>query len=354
MRIITAHKFAKEDRKMKKLLALSLALVVLLTATAGCGGGSASPSAATTGGAAAGTKKFSIGASSVGGGFYNGASAISTVVNSKLEGYEATVEVTGASAANAMLTQAGNVEMAMCATEVMYEAYNGIADFTGEKACPDIRAVMPGWGGIYMFITLASSGFNSIYDLAGKAWSGGPVGSSNQILTDRVLEVCGIKVDMQNLPNSDASRALGDGTIKAFSLAHPASAVSELEATNELKIFGIPEDKWDAFKAAYPQYVWLTIPGGYYKCLPEDQLGVGLYNMVISNSKVDEELVYQVVKSCYENQDLIKSIFAQFGEEMDLKNIGYSTIPYHAGAVRYFKEAGIEVPAELIPAEFNK
>lgn len=343
---------------MKRLLATLLATLMLMSIVTGCGESSQpesepTPGAEQTSGSntSGQTVKFSIGASSVGGGFYNGASAISTVVNSMLPGYEATVEVTGASAANAMLTQAGDIQMAMCATEVMYEAYNGICDFEGQQACPDIRAVMPGWGGIYMFITLASSGINSVYDMAGKQWSGGPVGSSNQILTDRVLEVCGVKADMSNLPNSDASRALGDGTIKCFSLAHPASAVSELEATNELKIIGIPEDKQDAFKEAYPQYVWLTIPGGYYKALPEDFYGVGLYNMVISNVNIDEELVYQVVKSCYENNDLIKTIFAQFGEEMALENIKYSTIPYHAGAIRYFKEAGVDIPAELIPPE---
>ena len=212
---------------------------------------------------------------------------------------------------------------------------------------------MPGWGGIYMFITLASSNINSVYDLEGVNFSGGPVGSSNQILVNRVLEVCGVKVDMSNLPNSDASRALGDGTIKGFALAHPAAAVSELEATNTLKILTVPDDKVDAFKAAYPQYVWLTIPGGYYKCLPEDTYNVGLYNMVIANVATDDELIYQVVKACYENQDLIKSIFAQFGNEMSIENIGYSTIPYHAGAVRYFKEIGADVPAELIPPEYK-
>ena len=197
---------------------------------------------------------------------------------------------------------------------------------------------------------LAMSIFGQSY---GVNFSGGPVGSSNQILVNRVLEVCGVKVDMSNLPNSDASRALGDGTIKGFALAHPAAAVSELEATNTLKILTIPDDKVDAFKAAYPQYVWLTIPGGYYKCLPEDTYNVGLYNMVIANVATDEELVYQVVKACYENQDLIKSIFAQFGNEMSIENIGYSTIPYHAGAVRYFKEIGADVPAELVPPEYK-
>lgn len=341
---------------MKRVAAILLSGLMVLSLLAGCGstGGSGSGSASGSGGGGGktgGTVKFSIGASSVGGGFYNGASSISTVVNSKLDGYEATVEVTGASANNALLTQAGEIEMGMCATEVMYEAYNGIYDFEGQQACPDIRAVMPGWGGIYMFITLANSGFESLYDIEGVSWSGGPVGSSNQILMNRVLDVCGISVDMSNLPNSDASRALGDGTIKGFTLAHPSSAVSELEATNEVKILTIPDDKVDAFKEQYPQYVWLDIPGGYYKALPEDTNNVGLYNMVISNQNVDEELVYQVVKACYENQDLIKSIFAQFGDEMSLENIGYSTIPYHAGAIRYFEEAGIEVPDDLIPPE---
>lgn len=335
---------------MKRRWAVLLASLMAVSALTGCGSGNAQ-SGGSENQAAGGTVKFSIGASSVGGGFYNGASSISTVVNSKLDGYECAVEVTGASANNALLTQAGEIEMGMCATEVMYEAYQGIFDFEGLQACPDIRAVMPGWGGIYMFITMANSGYQTLYDIEGAAWSGGPVGSSNQILMNRVLDVCGISVDMSNLPNSDASRALGDGNIKGFTLAHPASAVNELEATNTLNILTIPDDKVDAFKEQYPQYVWLDIPAGYYKALPDGAHNVGLYNMVISNKNVDEELVYQVVKACYENNDLISSIFAQFGAEMGLENITKSTIPYHAGAIRYFQEVGVEIPAELIPPE---
>ncbi len=333
---------------MKRMTAILLVATIAVSTLVGCGEGGQGG-----GNEDGGTVKFSIGASSVGGGFYNGASAISTVVNSNLDGYECTVEVTGASANNALLTQAGEVEMGMCATEVMYEAYNGLYDFEGQQACPDIRAVMPGWGGVYMFITMASSDYDSLYDIEGASWSGGPVGSSNQILMNRVLEVCGIQVDMSNLPNSDASRALGDGTIDGFTLAHPASAVNELEATNDVRILTVPDDKVDAFKEAYPQYVWLDIPAGYYKALPDGANNVGLYNMVIANQNVDEELVYQVVKACYENQELISSIFAQFGEEMSLDNIGYSTIPYHMGAIRYFEEVGIEVPEELLPPEYS-
>lgn len=210
---------------------------------------------------------------------------------------------------------------------------------------------MPGWGGIYMFITTTSTGVNSIHDFNGKAYSGGPVGSSNEILTKRVFELYGVTPKLMNLPNSDAARSLGDNNIAGFSLAHPAAAVSELEATKNVKIITIPEEGRALFKEKYPQYVWLNIPNGYYKALPNGAYNVGLYNMVISSVEQDEELVYQVVKACYENRDLIKTVFPQFAEEMDLQYLGYATIPYHAGSIRYFREIGQEIPDELIPAE---
>ena len=297
--------------------------------------------------------KFSIGAASPGGGFYMGASAVSTVVNSKLKGYEANVEVTGASANNAMLVQAGEIEMGMCATEVAWEAYNGKFDFEGKYKCDKIRTVMPGWGGVYMFITTADSGIKDIYGFEGKGYSGGPVGSSNEIISKRLFSLFGIKPKMMNLPTSDASRSLGDGTISGFTLAHPSAAVSELEATQALKLLAIPKEGQQKFKEAYPQYIWLEIPKGYYKALPEGGYNAGLYNLVISSSDQDEEFIYQVVKACYENRELIKTVFPQFSREMDLKFVESATIPYHRGAVKYFKEQGITLPEKLLPPEMK-
>ena len=160
--------------------------------------------------------KFSIGASSPGGGFYMAASAISTVVNQEMKDkFEAAVEVTGASANNATLVHAGEIEMGMCATEVAWEAYYGKFDFEG-KICDKIRAVMPGWGGVYMFITTADSGVKTLKDFNGKSYSGGPVGSSNEIITNRVFKLFDIKAKMMNLPNSDASRALEASELGKF------------------------------------------------------------------------------------------------------------------------------------------
>ena len=280
-----------------------------------------------------------------------GASAISSVVNSKLPGYECNVEVTGASANNAALVQVGEVQLGMCATEVAWEAYHGEVAFAGNRKCADLRAVMPGWSGVYMFVTTTNSGVKTLYDFQDKQYSSGAKGSSNEVVAKRVFDFLNIKPKLMNLPFSDASRSLGDGNIAGFSLAHPAAAVSELEATNTLRLLTIPEEHREAFKKAYPQYIWLDIPAGYYKALPDGAHNVGLYNMVISSSQQSAEMVYGIVKACYENRELIKTVFPQFAEEMDLKHIGVSTIPYHEGAIRYFREVGLDIPNELIPPE---
>lgn len=345
---------------MKKALVLIISFVFILTLLTGCQNNAASstnnddtasntPATSNNTGA---VKKFSIGAASPGGGFYMGASAISTVINSKLTGYEANVEVTGASANNAALVHAGEIQMGMCATEVAWEAYNGKFDFETRK-CDKIRSVLPGWGGVYMFITTDDTGISSIEEIQGKSWSGGPKGSSNEIITNRVIDLLKINVNAMNLPTSDASRSLGDGTIDGFTLAHPASTVLELEATKSVKLFTIDEKYEKEFSELYPQYIWLDIPSGYYKALPNGAHGAGLYNMLITSSDQDEEFVYQVVKAAYENRELIKTVFPQLSDEMGLENIKYSTIPYHKGAIKYFKEVGIEIPENLIPPEMK-
>ena len=179
------------------------------------------------------------------------------------------------------------------------------------------------------------------------------MGSSNEILSNRIFSLLGVKPKMMNLPTSDASRSLGDGMISGFTLAHPAAAVSELEATQALRLLAIPEADRQKFKEAYPQYIWLDIPKGYYKALPDGGHNAGLYNLVITSSDQDEEFVYQVVKVCYENRELIATVFPQFSREMDLKFVESATIPYHTGAVKYFEEQGFTLPERLLPPEMK-
>lgn len=339
----------------KRVTTAAMTALMLAGIASGCGN-TASPSSAAAAGSASGSSAASggmayiaFGSASAGGGFFNGASAIAQVLNTKMgNNMQVTVETTGASAANAALVQADECQLGMCATEVAYEAYHGTGDFEGNKQCADIRTILPGWSGVYMFNTLAASGYEDVTDLNGSNYSGGPEGSSNQIFTNRVFDLFNIKCTVTNLPSSDASRSLGDGTIDGFSLAHPASAVTELEASKEMKILLLTDDELDKFEKAYPMYPVVDIPAGYYKCLPDGGRNPGLYNTVICNANMDEDTVYKILTVLFDNIDTLQEIFPSLAESMNFDHINDVTIPYHPGAVKFFEEHGVTINSDLV------
>jgi uncharacterized protein len=76
---------------------------------------------------------------------------------------------------------------------------------------------------------------------------------------------------------------------------------------------------------------------------------IGLFGFTIGRADTPDELVYQLVKTVYENQkDLVKKLSA-FAETVP-QNVDKNTfLPFHPGAVRYYREIGIKIPDELAP-----
>lgn len=325
-----------------------LVLLIMLLMMSGCAGQSgevtnekASPS------------RIAIASASPGGGFYMGASAVATIINNKIEGVDAVVEITGASKHNVDLLQAGQVQLGMVATEVAWEAWNGKFSYEGQPQ-DKIRTVAPGWPGVYMFVTLDKhKDINSVVDFDGKPYSSGPKGSSNEVVFNYIMDALEFKPQISNLPTSDAARALTDDNIAGFSIAWPAPSVTELETAHKVKILTLDEAQKDEFKSKYPQYVWLNIPAGTYKALPDGAENVGLYNLVCCRADLSEEFVYELTKALYENVDTIQRVWPQMAEGMAFDNVTYATAPYHIGAVKYFQEQGVDIPEDLLPPEMQ-
>ena len=319
------------------VLAVVAALVVALSLNVSIAGAEKGPS------------RISIGAASPGGGFYLGASALAKVISRiKEPKISCSVEITGASKHNVQLLQAKQIQIGLAATEVAWEAWHGRFSFEGKK-CDRIRTLLPGWPGVYMFVTLKKYGVNSVAGFQDKNYSAGPKKSSNEIFGTRVFETLGVKPKLTNLPTSDAGRALVDGTLQGFSIAWPAPVVTQLETQHEVEIITLNEKEKEKFHKAYPQYVYLDIPAGEYKCLPKARGNFGLYNLFLCDKDLPEDFVYTIVKNVYENVKTLGSIQPKMVKGMQLKNLQYTTCPYHPGAAKYFLEQGGKIPKELMP-----
>ncbi len=103
--------------------------------------------------------------------------------------------------------------------------------------------------------------------------------------------------------------------------------------------------------AALPQYSPSVVPAGTYPSMTTAYPTVGYFNFVVAGKALPDDLVYAIVKVFYANHDrMVKAVpAAREGVVENAKRV--TLIPYHPGAVRYYREIGAELPAALAGAQ---
>ena len=74
-----------------------------------------------------------------------------------------------------------------------------------------------------------------------------------------------------------------------------------------------------------------------------------MFNFIVGREDLPDELVYQLIKAVFENQPrLLKAHLA--AKETIPQNVDKNTfMPFHPGAVRYYREIGVKIPDALVP-----
>ena len=93
------------------------------------------------------------------------------------------------------------------------------------------------------------------------------------------------------------------------------------------------------------------IPAGIYAALKANYQTVGLYNFAIAHKDLPDDLAYAIVKTVFEKHGLLVAAHSAAKETL-ATNVSRNTfLPFHPGAVRYYKEIGIAIPENLTKAE---
>ena len=205
---------------------------------------------------------------------------------------------------------------------------------------------------MFHFVTTKSTGINSVAQLAGKNVGVGPKAGTPGTYLPQMLEALGIKVAaIRNGGASDMASQLGDGLIDAFGFAAgiPFPAFSEIEAQREVTFFSFSKDEISTLKQKFPELSDAVVPKGTYRTLTEDQPTVGVYNFAIAHKDLPDDLVYGIVKAVMENNQRMVQGHSAAKETLP-ENVTKNTfLPFHPGAVKYFKEKGFQIDEKLIP-----
>ncbi len=226
-----------------------------------------------------------------------------------------------------------------------FEAFRGQGDWQG-KPMDDLRSVFSMHPETVLLVTRADTGINSVNDLKGKTVNIGNPGSGQRGNAEDVLRIYGIDkekdIDAQGLQQQEASRALIDKKIDAFfyTVGNPSAAIQEPANSTKIKIIPINDAAIYGFVDERPYYVMTTIPAGTYKGVDEEVETYAVTATVVTSAKASEQMVYDTVKTVFENLDELKGTHAAFRILTPKSMLKGLTAPFHKGADKYYKEQG--------------
>ena len=325
----------KEEKKMKmkKVLSIVLAAIMVVTLLAACGGTKAAT-------------KMTMGTGGTAGTYYAFGGVLGQYIKNKA-GIEVNVVSTDGSKANIESIDSGDYQLGTVQSDVMAYAWAGSRSFESNGAINSFRVV----GGLYaeavQLITMDPN-VKSVADLAGKSVSIGAPGSGTYFNAMDVLGAAGLTeadIKPQYQSFADSTDALKDGKIDAaFIVAGaPTAAITELCTTNDAYLVPIDGAVADKLMADCPFYTSYSIPAGTYKGQDADVTTVTVKATLIVSASASDDDVYNLTKAIFDNVDAIAAENGK-GKELSVENAtsGMSA-PFHAGAAKYYAEKGVTV-----------
>ena len=122
----------------------------------------------------------------------------------------------------------------------------------------------------------------------------------------------------------------------------PTTAVTSLAATHDVYLVSLDDEHIDALIAASPYYSKYVVPAATYN-MPEDASTVAVGAVVIARDDVPEQDVYNFVSGIFNNIDDLKKAHDKANELSLEFAASVTSVPYHAGAAKFFSEKGFSV-----------
>jgi TRAP transporter TAXI family solute receptor len=296
------------------------------------------------------SKQMSIATGGTGGVYYPLGGGFGNILGKELPGVTATAQVTGGSVANLQLIGSGKADIAFSQVDAAWDAINGTDKFTSGKL--PIRALAVMYPNHMHVVSVDGTGITKVEDMKGKRVSTGSPGSATEVYALRVIEAAGLHPDKdvrrERLGVAESVNALKDRKIEAFFWVGglPTAAVTDLASTPNTKIKVIDIAQYTAkMNAKYgPLYAEATIPATTYKGMDADAKNNSVWNIMAVNANMDEKLAYDLTRIMLEKRaDLALVHKEALNIKPEWQTSSRAGIPWHPGALKYFKEKGINV-----------
>jgi uncharacterized protein len=295
-------------------------------------------------------KSLTLVTASPGGVYYVYGAELARILTEKL-GIPVDSSATQGSIQNVRLLENGGAQLGLITMSTGQEAWNGTAAWTNGKKFVNIRALFPMYDNPFQAVVLQKSGIATLAQLDKKRIGVGPPSGNGGTYGPVIFKIVGISPQMVYGSYDDMAAELLDERIDALLtlLGAPVPAIEHVDAKEPVNFLSLSAEQMEALRKAVPEFSPSKIPAGTYRLLKTDYTTIAVPNFVIGRADLPDDLVYELVKAVFENQDrLVKATPA--ARDTVAQNVVKNTfLPFHPGAVRYYRKIGIKIPDALVP-----
>ena len=297
--------------------------------------------------------RVSVGGNGVGGVYYLYAGALSTIINQKVPSAQATVEVCpGSSVEHMIRMQINDIQIGPAMNDVVYQAVTGIGRFN--KAHDRVRTLFVMYPAELQGASLEKDNLTTPQALIGKRVSIGNPGTGTSVMAAAVFEALGIEMKsmkIQNLNWNEGAQAIRNGSldVQFGTIAAPAPFIMDLSATHKVALVNFSDEELAIIEAKYEYYAPLTIIAGTYPDIKIDVKTPGIWNTMAVTADLSNDLAYEITKAVFENIPVLQKVYVKADWATPENAMKYAVAPLHPGAIRYYKEIGMEIPERLLP-----
>ena len=306
-------------------------------------------------------KDYVLNTASTGGTYHPVGTAIATLTKVKLlpkQKFSLTAVNSAGSGANVQALGAKTADFAIL--QGLYGSY--AATGTGPISEPqkNLRSVTMLWQNVEQFLVanekVKSGTVSDLMGLKGQAagmgkQNSGTLGSNKVLLSGLGLDING-DFDLVYAGYGPTADALANGQIVAAGIPSgpPTGAITKLMAANTgeftiLDVTSTEAKKMDGGRLLWTPYV---IKAGTYPGQDKDINTIAQPNFLGVNASVDENHVYLLTKTMYENLPFLQAIHPAT-KVMAIENaMAGLPVPLHPGAAKYYKEMGMTIPSHLV------
>jgi uncharacterized protein len=293
-------------------------------------------------------KSLTLGTASPGGVYFVYGQALANILTEKL-GIPVNPLPTQGPVFNLKLVESGGAQLGLITMGVGLQGWNGTGDWTNGQKFQNMRALFPMYDTPFQAVVLQRSGITAFAQLDNKHIGVGPKAGTGGTYLPAILKALGISAEISYGPFDAMATDLLAGRIDAMvSLTGaPVPAIQKAEADEPITLVNLSSEQIDIVRKAMPEFSPSTIAAGTYRFVNKDYGTFGVYNFAIGRADLPDDLVYQLVKAVFENQPRLVNATSVASDTLPKNVVKDIFLPFHPGAVRYYREIGITIPDAL-------